>query len=83
VKIDEPLLLFAPAATRELGERVAASLALPLVFKRADSFRESLARKLGRDVPIAFLEKKRSEGVVSGEEVAGQVDGRTVVLMEA
>jgi ribose-phosphate pyrophosphokinase len=51
-------------------------------FKRADSFRESLARKLGRDVPIAFLEKKRSEGVVSGEEVAGQVDGRTVVLFD-
>ena len=51
-------------------------------FKRADRFRESLARKLGRAVAMAFLEKKRSEGVVSGEEVVGRVDGRIAILFD-
>ena len=50
--------------------------------KRAERFREALARTLGREVGIAFLEKQRSEGVVSGEAVVGEVAGRTAVILD-
>ena len=50
--------------------------------KRAERFREALARALGREVGIAFLEKQRSEGVVSGEAVVGEVAGRTAVILD-
>jgi ribose-phosphate pyrophosphokinase len=50
--------------------------------KRADAFRESLARALGRPVGSAFMEKRRSEGVVSGEAVVGEVGGRTAIIID-
>src|SRR5262249_52276863 len=40
--------------------------------KRAEDFRQSLSRALGHDVSKAFMEKYRSEGVVSGEAVIGE-----------
>jgi ribose-phosphate pyrophosphokinase len=50
--------------------------------KRADAFRESLARALGREVPLAIMEKARSEGVVSGEALVGDVAGRIAILVD-
>jgi ribose-phosphate pyrophosphokinase len=50
--------------------------------KRADAFRESLARALGRTVGSAFMEKRRSAGVVSGEAVVGEVGGRTAIIID-
>ena len=50
--------------------------------KRADAFRDSLARALGRPVGSAFMEKRRSEGVVSGEAVVGEVGGRTAIIID-
>ncbi|HSK19185.1 MAG TPA: ribose-phosphate diphosphokinase [Longimicrobiales bacterium] len=50
--------------------------------KRATSVRESLARALGRDVGMAFLEKRRSEGEVSGDAVAGNVEGSTALIVD-
>jgi ribose-phosphate pyrophosphokinase len=50
--------------------------------KRAERFRESLARRLGRPVPGALIEKYRSEDVVSGEGVAGDITGRTAILID-
>jgi ribose-phosphate pyrophosphokinase len=50
--------------------------------KRADDLRGHLARRLGRDVGLAFMEKKRSEGVVSGEAVIGEVRGRVAVIVD-
>jgi ribose-phosphate pyrophosphokinase len=50
--------------------------------KRAEAFRESLSRTLGRPVASAFMEKRRSEGVVSGEAVVGDVGGRTAVIID-
>lgn len=50
--------------------------------KRADAFRDSLSRALGRPVAAAFMEKRRSEGVVSGEAVVGEVDGRTALIID-
>lgn len=50
--------------------------------KRAQRFGESLAERLGEPVPLAFMEKRRSGGVVSGERLVGDVKGRTVVLID-
>lgn len=50
--------------------------------KRAQLFRESLARKLGREVGFAFLEKRRKSGVVSGDLLVGDVEQRTLVIYD-
>ncbi len=51
-------------------------------IKRADRYREALGRRLGRELPSAFVEKRRSAGVVSGEALIGDVAGRTVLLID-
>jgi ribose-phosphate pyrophosphokinase len=50
--------------------------------KRAERFRESVANRLGRQVSGALIEKYRSEDVVSGEGVVGDVTGRTAILID-
>lgn len=50
--------------------------------KRAERFRETLAKRLGREVGVAFMEKKRSAGVVSGEALVGDVAGRTLIVID-
>lgn len=50
--------------------------------KRADALRRSLAVALDRDVALGFAEKQRSGGVVSGEAVVGDVEGRVVVMVD-
>lgn len=50
--------------------------------KRAEAFRESLGRALGRPVASAFMEKHRSEGVVSGEAVVGEIENRTAIIVD-
>jgi ribose-phosphate pyrophosphokinase len=50
--------------------------------KRADVFRISLAHALGRPLASAFMEKRRSEGVVSGDAVVGEVKGRTAIIVD-
>jgi ribose-phosphate pyrophosphokinase len=50
--------------------------------KRADAFRDALSRTLGRPVGSAFMEKRRSEGVVSGEAVVGEIGGRTAIIVD-
>jgi ribose-phosphate pyrophosphokinase len=50
--------------------------------KRADRFREVLGRRLGRELHGAFLEKRRSGGVVSGDAVVGDVQGRTALVID-
>jgi len=49
--------------------------------KRAQVFRELLAEHLGREVPLAFVEKRRAEGVVSGGTLVGMPAGKSVVVM--
>lgn len=51
-------------------------------IKRAEQFRESLQEKLGRPVASAFMEKKRSAGVVSGAAVVGDVQGRIAIIID-
>jgi ribose-phosphate pyrophosphokinase len=51
-------------------------------IKRAERFREGLARRLERDVAIGLMEKQRALGEVSGESLFAQVDGKTVVIVD-
>jgi ribose-phosphate pyrophosphokinase len=51
-------------------------------IKRANGYRNALARRLGRAVPTGFIEKQRSEDVVSGDLVVGDMEGRTAVLVD-
>lgn len=50
--------------------------------KRAEQFRQALERRLARSVGFAFLEKFRSEGVVRGGAVAGDVKDRAVIIID-
>jgi len=50
--------------------------------KRAEAFRASLEARLGRPVDRAFLEKHRSDDVLSGELFVGEVAGCDVVVVD-
>lgn len=50
--------------------------------KRAEQFRQTLGRRLSRELSSAFMEKERSGGKVSGEAVVGDVDGATVIVVD-
>ena len=50
--------------------------------KRAQLFRETVEGTLNRPVGSAFLEKRRSAGVVTGDLLAGEVEGATVLLID-
>ena len=50
--------------------------------KRAQLFRELLATRLGRDVDLAFIEKRRALGAVTGGQVVGDVRDRTVIVLD-
>jgi len=51
-------------------------------IKRAERFRQLLSHQLGRPVGIAFAEKYRSGGVVSGELLVGDVRGKIAVIID-
>jgi ribose-phosphate pyrophosphokinase len=51
-------------------------------IKRAQKFRETIARQLGRDVDFAFVEKHRAGGVVSGDALVGSVADAEVVFYD-
>jgi len=51
-------------------------------IKRAEVFRQILSKKLNRELPVVFMEKYRSSGVVSGEKIGGDVKGKTVIIID-
>jgi ribose-phosphate pyrophosphokinase len=51
-------------------------------IKRAERFRQRLAAALGRPVAAAFAEKHRSGGVLSGELIVGDVQGRCAIILD-
>ena len=51
-------------------------------IKRVQVFREQLAVRLGRKVDIAFIEKRRHNKVLSGGTVVGEVEGRSVLIID-
>lgn len=50
--------------------------------KRAQLFREMLEREIGRPCGSAFMEKRRSAGVVSGNLLVGEVAGATAIVVD-
>ena len=50
--------------------------------KRAQLFREMLEAETGRRIGAAFMEKRRSAGVVSGDLLVGEVDGTTALVVD-
>jgi len=50
--------------------------------KRAERLREGLREFSGREVALAFMEKRRSEGVVSGDAVVGDLRNRCVLIID-
>lgn len=73
--------LFSAYLVPLLGKR--AAVVSPDVggYRRAEALRARLERT-GDDVTMAFLEKQRSAGVVSGEAMVGDVAGRAVVIVD-
>jgi ribose-phosphate pyrophosphokinase len=51
-------------------------------IKRTQIFRELLEARLGREVELAFIEKRRAQGVVSGGTLVGDVAGRNVIVLD-
>jgi ribose-phosphate pyrophosphokinase len=51
-------------------------------IKRAEKFRRDLSLALNREAGSGFMEKHRSGGVVSGERLVGEVDGKTVIIID-
>ncbi|HSQ70535.1 MAG TPA: ribose-phosphate diphosphokinase [Steroidobacteraceae bacterium] len=80
-------LEFAPLLAGRLGRDPAAR---PTVVvspdiggaKRAQRLREILAARSGEEVGLAFLEKRRSSGVVSGDRLVGEVAGSRAVIVD-
>jgi ribose-phosphate pyrophosphokinase len=50
--------------------------------KRAKQFAEALERAVGGEMSTAFVEKHRSGGVVTGGAFAGEVEGRTAIIID-
>lgn len=51
--------------------------------KRADAFRQALAKACGGDdIAFGFMEKRRSGGTVAGEHLYADVAGRSVVVVD-
>ena len=51
-------------------------------IKRADAFRRALSQEMKRDLPLGFMEKRRSRDVVSGRGLFADVKDRTVVIID-
>lgn len=51
-------------------------------IKRAQRLRECLVRTLSREVDLVFMEKRRASGIVSGETLVGDVNGRAVIIYD-
>lgn len=74
--------LFLDAAIRLAHEPLCVLSPDPGGAKRAELFREALEARIGRPVGKAFVDKHRSAGVVSGDLLAGDVGGATVLVVD-
>ena len=51
-------------------------------IKRAEQFQQTLGKQLNSELPVVFMEKYRSSGVLSGERIAGEVKDKTVIIID-
>jgi len=49
-------------------------------IKRAERFRQALARAMGREMNLAFMEKARAKGIMRMGKLAGDVGGATIII---
>lgn len=49
-------------------------------FKRADRLRRALGHLLGRELPLAFMEKARAKGVLSTGQIVGEVGTAAIIV---
>jgi len=82
VHIDAAVLFAAPAQALAAEGQVVVVSPDPGGIKRSQLFGELLQRRLGRPVGLAFIEKRRSAGRVSGSLLAGDVAGSTALLID-
>lgn len=79
----EATALFVDYFARIAGERDVAVVSPDAGgITRAERFRTSLSRRLGRPVAAAFVEKHRGNGSVTGGAVAGDVAGRIAIVLD-
>lgn len=77
-----PLLVENVAAALKPGETVVVCSPDAGGLKRAEAFRRLLEARTGRAVGMAMMEKRRSQGVVTGTTLFGDIDGGTVVIID-
>ena len=82
IHLDTHALWARALADRLSGRRVAVVSPDPGGEKRAELFRRALERALGEPVTKALVDKTRSRGKVTGEMFAGDVEGRTVIVLD-
>jgi len=51
-------------------------------IKRAQVFRELLARKTGKEIELVFVEKRREGEVLSGGAIVGNPEGRAAIVLD-
>lgn len=74
---------FVDAFTSLVGDRAVAVVSPDAGgVKRAERFRQALEHRLGRAVASAFVEKHRSEGIVRGGAVVGDVADRVAIIID-
>jgi ribose-phosphate pyrophosphokinase len=69
---------------RRLTRHTALTVVSPDVggIKRAQIFRELLAARSDQEVGLAFVEKRRAKGIVSGGTLAGEMAGRAAIVLD-
>lgn len=51
-------------------------------IKRAEQFQQSLQRRGHKNITLAFMEKYRSAGIVSGSTLLGEVHDKTAIILD-
>ena len=80
--IESAPLLAAHFAPLLRGEKIVAVSPDAGGAKRAEQFRQHMEQLAQQDVGSAYMEKYRSGGVVSGELLAGDVNGKVAVIID-
>ena len=82
VHLDTRLLFAERAIDLVADDKVVVASPDPGGVKRAQLFRETLEARIGRPVGGAFMEKRRSAGVVTGSHLVGELQDATVLVID-
>jgi ribose-phosphate pyrophosphokinase len=82
IHLDTRRLFIDHLLARLAGRNVSVVSPDPGGVKRAQLFREMLERRLGQPVGQAFMDKRRSAGVMSGELLVGDVEDSMAIIVD-